>query len=224
MRVASRRAFLGMSAISVGAAVFDPVRAIAACVTAPLPVFLPNMLTVDCASRRNFQLFRRSTTYMGLVGVVNMSFVRGKFGQYQAGNLFLFPWLKPAGLAQGSGKVWNSVMPTSATAVMAAAPIRSSLPPDEYFCNYILQAPPTSTFIGFTVDVPYSQLEEKLGLYSNIGKLADGKPVGIDWASSNLNHLWFGGNRQIPSTETCGGKAWRQLIANGLNLASAQVC
>ena len=88
----------------------------------------------------------------------------------------------------------------------------------------MLQAAPLNTFIGFAVDVPFGKLDAKLGLYSNIDKLADGKPVGIDWASSNLNDQWFGGDRQIPATETCNGSAWRQLIANGLNLASKQVC
>ena len=200
-----------------------PARAIAAqCVSGGLPAFLPNMLTVDCASRRNFQLFRQNSGHLGLAGVVSMSFVRGKFGSYEAGNLFLFPWLKPKGQALGAGKVWNSVVPTSATAVRAASPIPgSTLPLDEYFCNFVLQATPLNTFIGFAVDVPFGKLDAKLGLYSNIDKLADGKPVGIDWASSNLNDQWFGGDRQIPATAACNGSAWRQLIANGLNLGVA---
>ncbi len=226
MKALSRRAFVGMSAMAAGAAAMMPARAIAAqCVAGPLPAFLPNTLTVDCASRRNFQLFRQNSTHLGLAGAVSMSFVRGKLGSYEAGNLFLFPWLKPKGQALGAGKVWNSVVPTSATAFRPASPIPgSTLPPDEYFCNFVLQAAPLTTFIGFAVDVPFGKLEAKLGLYSNIDRLADGKPVGIDWASSNLNDRWFGGDRQIPATATCNGSAWRQLIANGLNLASRQAC
>ena len=109
--------------MAAGAAAMLPARAIAAqCVSGPLPAFLPNMLTVDCASRRNFQLFRQNSAYLGLAGVVSMSFVRGKLGSYEAGNLFLFPWLKPKGQALGAGKVWNSVVPTSATAVRAGKP------------------------------------------------------------------------------------------------------
>lgn len=226
MKMMSRRAMLGMSAVSVGAAALlqNPVRAFAAqCVTGPYPAFLPNMLTVDCASRRNFQLFRQNSQYLGLAGAVSMNFVRGKIGTYEAGNLFLFPWLKPKGLALGAGRVWNSVAPTSATAFRQASPIpNSTLPLDDYFCNVVLQAPP-ATFIGFAVDEPFSALEVKIGLYSN-AKLSDGKPVGIDWASSNLNHPWFGGNRQIPASDTCNGNAWRQLIANGVDLASRQSC
>lgn len=223
MSALSRRTMLAMSA-SVGVLLQSPVRAVAAqCITGYLPPFLPNMLTVDCASGRNFQLFRKSSTHLGLAGAVSMSFVRGKLGSYPAGNLFLFPWLKPKGVALGAGKVWNSFAPTSATTVKQASPIpNSTLPLDDYFCQFVLQAPQTS-FIGFAVDEPYSKLEEKLGLYSNT-KLADGKPAGIDWASSNLNHPWFGGDHQIPATNTCNGRAWRQLIVNGLNLAARQAC
>jgi hypothetical protein len=197
--------------MAAGAAAMLPARAIAApCVSGPLPAFLPTMLTVDCASRRNFQLFRQNSGHLGLAGAVNMTFVRGKLGSYEAGNLFLFPWLKPKGQAMGAAKVWNSVVPTSATAFRAASPIPgSTLPLDEYFCNFVLQAAPLSAFIGFAVDVPYAKLEAKLGLYSNIDKLADGKPVG---------------DRQIPATAACNGNAWRQLIANGLNLASRLAC
>jgi hypothetical protein len=221
----NRRVFLGMSAGAL--AVTMPDRgALAAiqCVTGSYPGFLPTRLSVDCASKQNFRLFRQNADYMGLAGAVSMTFVRGKLGSYDAGNLFLFPWLKPKGLAFGAAKAWNAVMPTNATTVRAAAPIPgSNLPQDEYFCNVVLQAP-SSMFIGFAADVPFSSLEAKLGLYSNVDKLADGKPLGIDWASSNLNNPWFGGSRAIPDTEDCNGAAWRKLIIDGLNQASASAC
>lgn len=226
MNMLTKRALLGMSAASVGAAALlqNPVRALAAqCVTGSYPAFLPNMLTVDCASRRNYQIFLKNEGYLGLAGAVSMTFTRGRYGSYPAGNLFLFPWLKPKGGALGAAKVWGSVLPTSATAIQQASPIpNSALPLDEYFCMRVLQAP-LATFIGFSVDQPHSPLEVKLGLYSN-AKLAHGKQIGIDWASSNLNHPWFGGNRQIPAGETCKGSAWRKLIVNGLDLASRQTC
>jgi hypothetical protein len=226
MNVLSRRTLL--SAMSVGAVALlqGPRRALAAaqCVTGAYPAFLPNALTVDCASRRNYALFRQNEQYLGLAGAVSMSAVRGKFGSYEAGNLFLFPWLKPKGAALGAAKQWGCVFPTNATAVHAAGPIpNAALPLDEYFCRFVLQVPTTATFIGFSADAPFSDLEVKLGLYSN-AKLADGQRVGIDWASSNLNHPWFGGDRQIPASDACNGKAWRQLIANGLDLASRQAC
>jgi hypothetical protein len=65
------------------------------CVTSGLQPFTPNRLTVDCASRRNFALWRKNVTYQGLAGAVSMSFVRGKYGEFPAGNLFLFPWHCP---------------------------------------------------------------------------------------------------------------------------------
>ena len=54
--------------------------------------------------------------------------------------------------------------------------------------------------------------------------LADGKAVGIDWTSNNLNQTWFGGSRFIPKNDTCYGAAWRKLIVDGLMQASSSVC
>src|SRR2546422_7717974 len=80
MRDVSRRTLLGMSAGGL-ALLLRPASALAEqCVTGPYPGFLPNQLTVDCASRRNFQLFRQNAAYLGLAGVVSMTFVRGKLG------------------------------------------------------------------------------------------------------------------------------------------------
>lgn len=221
----SRRAFLGASLIAVET-LRQSVSAIAApqCVTGSLPGFLPNRLSVDCASRQNFRIFRQDAAYLGLAGVVSMSFVRGKFGSYQAGNLFLFPWLKPKGQALGPGRSWNAVFPISPTLVRQASPIPGqTLPVDEYFCRMVVQAPWTS-FIGFIVDEPFNQSDASLAWFSNVDKLADGKGVGIDWTSANLNYPWFGGSRFIPDSDDCNGRAWRQVIADGLMQASAGVC
>lgn len=226
MRELNRRTFVGMS-VSAAAILSAPARAVAAtqCITGSQPSFLPGYLTVDCATRRNFRLFRENSEYLGLAGVVSMSTVRGKLGSYQAGNLFLFPWLKPKGAALGQGKVWNASVPTNATAYRQASPIPNArLPQDEYFCNFVLQAP-TNMFIGFAADVPFDKLETKLGLFTNVDKLTDSQPIGIDWASSNLNHPWFGGSRAIPATDDCNGNAWRKLIVAGLNqVSSAAAC
>jgi hypothetical protein len=220
----SRRSFFGVSAGALATVHGIGGAFAAACVTGPYPTFLPNRLTVDCASKKNFQLFRQNSEYMGLAGTVSMTLVRGKLGTYEAGNMFLFPWLKPKGLALGTAKVWPALAPTSATAVVQASPIRgAALPQDEFFCTSVLQAP-TTMFIGFAADVPFNALEAKLGLYTNVTKLADGKPLGIDWASSNLNHLWFGGNRAIPNTDACYGSVWRKLILDGFNQASVASC
>jgi hypothetical protein len=220
-----RRTFLGGS-LGALAVVAQPATALAQtqCVSGSLPAFLPARLTVDCASRNNFKQFRQNAGYLGLAGTVSMSSVRGKFGSYPAGNLFLFPWLKPKGVALGQTKVWGALMPTSATAAKQASPIpNATLPQDEYFCNVVLQASP-NVFIGFAADVPFNTLEAQLGLYTNVDQLADGQPMGLDWASSNLNNPWFGGSRAIPETEVCNGSAWRKLIVDGLNQASVGAC
>src|SRR6188474_2671491 len=124
MKMLSRRAFVATSLAAVET-LRHPFLAAAApqCVTGSLPPFLPNRLTVDCASRQNFRAFRQNSAYLGLTGVVSMTFVRGKYGSYSAGNLFLFPWLKPKGKALGATRSWGCVLPTSATASMQANPI-----------------------------------------------------------------------------------------------------
>ena len=220
----SRRAFLGTSLIAVETLRHPGAALAAQCVTAPLPSFLPTRLSVDCASRLNFRTFRQNPTYLGLTAVVSMSFVRGRYGAYPAGNLFLFPWLKPKGVALGAGKAWNCAMPTSQTVSASASPIPSAtLPVDEYFCRMVVQAP-WSSFIGVMVDEPYSAADARLDWFSNTNRLADGKGVGIDWTSANLNDPWFGGSHFIPNSDTCYGKAWRQLIADGLMQASTGLC
>ncbi|MGB9365252.1 MAG: hypothetical protein WCE79_04480 [Xanthobacteraceae bacterium] len=225
MKMMNRRAFVGAS-LAAFETLRHPFLASAAtqCVTGGLPAFLPNRLTVDCASRQNFRTFRQNSTYLGLTGVVSMTFVRGRYGSYSAGNLFLFPWLKDKGRALGANRPWGCVLPTSATASMQASPIPgATLPVDEYFCRIVLQSPWTS-FIGVMVDEPYSKTDARLDWFSNIDKLADGKGVGIDWTSHNLNNPWFGGSRYIPDTGDCSGAAWRQLIADGLMQASVPTC
>jgi hypothetical protein len=218
----SRRFVLGGSLGAVAAMQWPAIgSAQTTCVTGALPTFLPNRLTVDCATRQNLRLFRDNATYLGLAGVVSMSVVSGRLGSYQAGNLFLFPWVKPRG---GQGRSWKAAAPVSATKSVQASPIpNAALPLDEYFCRLVLQAPWTS-FIGFQVDQPYSKLDAQLAWFGNVDKLADGKGIGIDWTSSNLNHPWFGGSRFIPNTDTCNGRGWRQLIANALNDASTGLC
>ena len=219
----SRRAFIGASVVAAGT-LRQTISAIAApqCVTGPLPGFLPNRLTVDCASRMNFRLFRKNPAYLGLAGVVSMTFVRGSQGSYSAGNLFLFPWLKPK--ARGQNVVWPSVAPTDSMQYVQASPIPNTyLPLSEYFCDFVLKAP-SSNFIGFQLDEPLRKGREKLAWVTNVDKLADGAPVGINWTSSNINRPWFGGNSSIPDTDACNGNAWRKVIVDGLNQASVGAC
>jgi hypothetical protein len=149
-----------------------------------------------------------------------MTFVRGKYGSYDAGSMMVFPWLKPKGRSRAA---LSAEVPVNSLQFVSSAPIPdATLPLDDYFCNYRLQAP-TAMFIGFQVDVPHSRLEGRFDWFSNV-KLADGKGVGIDWTSSNLNHPWFGGSRFIPNKDTCSGAAWRKLIVDGLMQASTGLC
>jgi hypothetical protein len=215
-----RRAFLGMS-VGALSMLRHPLSATAqtpACVPGGMAQFLPVRLNVDCASRRNFQLFRKYPADLGLAGIVSMSFVRGKYGSYDAGSMIVFPWSKPKGVSRS-----GAVLPTNKIQFIASTPIpNATLPLDEYICNFRLQAP-SATFIGFQVDAPYSQLEATFDWFTNV-KLADGKSVGIDWTSSNLNNPWFGGRRCIPIDATCNGAAWRKLIVDGLTQVSTGLC
>jgi hypothetical protein len=225
MECLSRRAFVGISVGSVSAMCMPQLAAAAGtptqCVSSGLP-FLPNRLTVSCAARRNFRAFRQYSDYLGLAGVVSMTLVNGRLGSYEAGSLFLFPWLKPKGQSL-TGRVWPAVVPTSDTLFVNSTPIPdATLPPDEYLCRIVLQAPWTS-FIGFQLDKPFSPSEAHLAWFSNVDKLADGQGIGIDWTSPNLNNAWFGGSHWIPDS-ACSGKAWRQVIVDGLNQASVGAC
>jgi len=219
----TRRAFIGASLVTA-ATLRQSVSAIAApqCVTGSLPGFLPNRLTVDCASRMNFRLFRKNPNQLGLAGAVSMTFVRGEYGSYGAGSLFLFPWLKPKG--RGQSVVWPSVAPKDATQFVQASPIPNNyLPLGEYLCRSVLKAP-MSNFIGFELDAPFDKGRAKLPWVTNVAKLADGGPIGINWTSSNLNPIWFGGNSSIPNTDACNGSAWRKVIVDGLHQASIGAC
>jgi len=223
----NRRTFVGTAIASASTLCMPQVVAAAEtaaqCTSNGLP-FQPNRLTVSCATRRNFRAFRQNSDYLGLAGVVSMSFVSGKLGSYEAGELFLFPWLKPKGKALGQGRAWPAVVPTNATLFVNSSPIPdATLPLDEYFCRFVLQAPWTS-FLGFQVDVPFGAADARRDWFTNVDKLADGQGVGVDWTSANLNNSWFGGSHWIPKSETCGGKAWRQVIVDGLHQASVGAC
>jgi hypothetical protein len=223
MRDLSRRAFVEMSLGGAAACLSPGLAAAQQCVTGGLPGFLPNSLTVDCASKRNFQAFRRYPDFLGLAGVVSMTFARGAHGSYPAGNLFLFPWLKPKG-QKLKGKTWPAYVPLNGTQLANSSPIPNAyLPLDEYFCRYVLQAP-WQSFIGFLVDKPYVGDDTRRDWFSNVDKLADGGGIGIDWTSSNLNNAWFGGSHWIPKSDACNGNAWRQLIIAGLTQASTGAC
>lgn len=226
MQNLDRRTFLA----SAGALSLVPIsssvsRAAPACITTGLPPFTPNRLTVDCASRVNFVNFRKNAAYQGLAGVVSMTYVKGRYGAFPAGNLFLFPWLNAAGMQLGAARNWGAVMPTSLNQSAAATPIQGwTAPLDEYFVRYVLEAP-SADFIGFRVGAQFPGSDSPTRPWrTNVPKLTDGAPVGIEWTSANLNRSWFAGSQWIPPTDDCKGNAWRALIVDGLKQASAAHC
>jgi hypothetical protein len=216
MRELSRREFVGATAGALTALSF-PANVLAATCTSG---FLPGRVSVDCASQRNFQLFRGYSDYVGLTGVVTMNRVAGKYGTYDAGSLCLFPWLKP----KGQGKSVQAFRPTGTNLLSPASAISgTTFPLDEYLCRIVLVAP-WKQFIGFSVDTPFDKDTASLAWSTNVDKLADGQGVGIDWTSANLNDPWFAGSRWIPDSDQCQGNAWRKVIIDGLNQAAAAAC
>ena len=225
MNYIDRRAVLRASIGALSLTQLPQLAFAQACITNGLPSFTPNRLTVDCASRRNFAVWRKNAVYMGLAGCVSMTYVKGQYGEFPAGNLFLFPWLNAKGRALGAAKDWQTVMPTNLTRYVTAAPIpnwQAAL--DEFFIAFRLVAQ-KEKFIGFRVDAPFPDGKNPLRPWrTNIDKLADGKPAGIEWTSSNLNNPWFGGSQWIPPSDSCNGNAWRKLIVEGISQASVGVC
>ena len=224
-RVCTRRDFAGWTVGALGAlGASRNVFAAGQCTTGPMQAMLPNRLVVNCASRQNFQLFRQYSDYLGLTGVVTMIDARGAWGTYNAGSLFLFPWLKPKGQALRNTPI-RAAFPIGTSMATPVGPIpNTNLPLDEYFCRVVLEAP-WQNFVGFAVDTPLVGRNTAQSPWcSNIPKLGDGQGVSIDWTSSNLNRAWFGGSNFIPNQDTCNGNAWRMLIADGVNQVSTAAC
>ena len=223
----SRRTFMCASASAL-VVLRNPAAALAAPVQCSSPLLpsavVPSTLVVDCAARQNFKLFRQNSDYVGLTGLISLTFVRGKWGSYTAGSLLLFPWLKPKGLALGASRSWTCALSTGGNQMMQSSAISApNFAPDDYFCRYVLVASPTTSFIAVGVDVPYDAPTARLPWYSNVNRLADGAGVGMDWGS-NFNKPWFAGHRAIPADDTCRGSTWRKVITEAVSRASVGSC
>ena len=71
-------------------------------------------------------------------------------------------------------------VPVSSVQFMPSGPIPDgTLPLDEYFCRFRLQAP-IKMFIGFQVDVPYSRVEARFDWFSNVTS----SPTARAWVST----------------------------------------
>lgn len=217
MQTITRRGFSGFSLAGLSTIVLPSQ------LRAALPCggyAVPSRLSIPCASRQNFRLFRQNSSQMGLVGVVNIVNAGGAF---DAGTMFLYPWLKLAG--QG---LRNSV----AAAALPSDPWQSfparfipdaSLPQDQYLCRYVLNLP-WQCFIAFSVDIPPANEHAQTAWRTSIPKLSDGAAVAIDWTSSTLNPTWFAGSHVIPDQAACNGSAWRAAITKAVDQAATASC
>ena len=210
MRGLDRRVFLGLSVGGLSAlagpyaiaAVSD-----AACAAA-------SAAAVDHASALNLATFLQNRDSLALTGLVALRPVEAEQRQYADGSLLLFPFKRDAVDASAPAFLpgRDAAVPLIATVAMTPG----GLPPDEYFCNYVLKAP-WNSFISFSIGTPFARGAEKRPWHSNVQ--IGGNTVGIGWTSSNLNHPWFAGSRWIPDRGE-GGR-WRAHIVDGLRRLSA---
>ncbi|HEY1473321.1 MAG TPA: hypothetical protein VGF53_04485 [Pseudolabrys sp.] len=212
MRRLSRRAFFG---ISVGglSALNVPCTALAAVqggVTG-----LTRRANVDFASALNLKLFLQNTDTRGLVGLFSMNPVQGELGSYAAGTLILFPFKLAASSPEFSVFLPGSSAAAPLIATLAMTP--GGLPPDDYFCSYVLKAP-RENFISFSVGAPFVRGAQKWPWHTNLDNIV-GSSIGIGWTSSNFNHPWFAGSHWIP--ESGDGKYWRTRIIDGIRQVAA---
>jgi hypothetical protein len=174
----------------------------------------PVSLRISLANALNFRLFAQNRGTLGLSAVMAMRPVDGRLGSYPASSLFLFPFNRDAAstreLALLPGP--DDASPLVKTAAMTTL----GLPPDEFFCHYVLKAP-WQGFIGCTLDAPIAREIGMSPWHSNVEM--GGTTIGIRWTSSNLNHAWFAGSRWIPESDD--GQIWRGLIIDGVRRAAA---
>jgi hypothetical protein len=188
----------------------------AALAASPVDVFnAPEGVNVAYAGALNLRFFLQSKNTLGLTGLFSMRPVEGELGNYASGALFLFPFKLSAAspdmpaFLPGAG----AAHPLIATVAMTPG----GLPPDEYFCNYVLKAPSRS-FVSFSVGVPLVRGAQKRAWHTNLDNIG-GSSIGVGWTSSNLNHRWFAGSRWIPDRGE--GKYWRARIVEGLRQVAA---
>jgi hypothetical protein len=183
-------------------------------------IILPSRRDVDSSNALNLRLFLQNKDTLGLTGVMSTSSVEGALGSYAAATLFLFPFNR--GPASQNGRAFLPGRDAAGALIQAAPMTPTGLPPDEYYCNYVLRAPRES-FIGFSVDTPRVRRAEKRPWFTNVDNIGNGS-VNIGWTSANLNHLRFEGSHWIPDGEDGDGKYWRARIIEGVRQVSTMAC
>jgi hypothetical protein len=171
---------------------------------------------LDLINGLNLQAFLNARDELGLAGLMSMEPVQSERGKHERASLFVFPFkLKSSdGDAPAFLPGRDAVKPIIATAAMDPL----GLPPDEFFCHYVLKAPRQS-FIGFELGAPLSRDRANRPWHSNL-KIGDAI-LGATWTSSNLNDPWFAGSRWIPDNGS--GRDWRARIIRGLRRATTAV-
>jgi hypothetical protein len=211
METPSRRAFLAASAGGFGV-IHSANIALAALQIGSIDS--PVSLRIGLANALNFRLFTQNRETLGLTALMAMRPVEGKLASYPTGSLLLFPYTHDASGAYGPAFLPG---PDAARPLIKTAPMTTlGLPPDEFFCHYVLNVP-WQSFISCTLDAPVAR---EIGTWpwhndAEIGSTT----IGIRWTSSNLNHPWFAGSRWIPENDD--GQVWRERIIDGVRRAAA---
>jgi hypothetical protein len=210
METPSRRAFLATSAGSF-CAVYSANTALAALRVGSIESLV--LLRISLANALNFRLFAQNRSTLGLTAVMAMRPVDGSLGSYPSRSLFLFPFNRDATSARELSYLPG---PDAASALVETAAMTTlGLPPDEYFCHYVLNVP-WQSFISCTLDAPVARDIGTWPWHNNVE--IGGTTIGIRWTSSNLNHSWFAGSRWIPESDD--GQAWRARIIDGVRRAA----
>lgn len=211
MKTPNRRAFLRISAGSL-CAVPDGRPAAAALRIATTNIPLHARATF--ANGLNYRLFAQNREVFGLTAVMAIRPIDGKFGSYPTESLFLFPFKRGAAGANALAFLPDT---DEGNPLLKIVPMTThGLPPDEYFCHYVLRAP-WQGFISCALDMPIAREISEWPWYSNV--IIGQGTVGIRWTSSNLNDPWFAGSRWIPEHDE--GAIWRARIIEGIRRAAA---
>lgn len=212
MKTPNRRAFLAISAGSLCAVHSASAAADSLQVGA---IGTPVSARINLANALNFRLFAQNRETLGLTAVMAMRPADGKLGSYPPGSLFLFPFTRDAAGAYERPAFLPG--PDVASPLIKAMPMTTfGLPPDEFFCHYVLKAP-WQSFISCALDKPIAR---EIGTWPwHINVVIGHETIGIRWTSSNLNGPWFAGSRWIPEGDE--GNVWRARIIDGVLRAAA---
>ena len=210
MKTPNRRAFLTISASLCAVPHGSPAAAALRLANSGIPL----RARTTVANGLNYRLFASNREMFGLTAVMSMRPIDGKLGSYPTESLFLFPFKRDAAGANALAFLPSN---DAGNPLIKTVPMTThGLPPDEFFCHYVLLAP-WRGFISCALDMPIPREIGKWPWYSNVA--VGQEIIGIHWTSSNFNDPWFAGSRWIPENDA--GKIWRARIIDGIRRAAA---